>query len=81
MRKSLQEKTHVIEELSERKTYVEADFKVLLLKLKSLKKENSSQRYELHVLNKELDIRNEEKEYNRRSNVQPLNNLSKALRK
>lgn len=67
LRKSLQEKTHIIEELSERKTYVEADFKVLQVKLNSLEKENSAQRYELHVLNKELEIRNEEKEYNRRS--------------
>lgn len=67
LRKSLQEKTQIIEELSERKNYVEADFKVLQVKLNSLEKENSSLRYELHVLNKELEIRNEEKEYNRRS--------------
>lgn len=67
LRNSLQEKTQTIEELSERKTYVEADFKVLQVKLNSLEKENSALRYEVHVLNKELEIRNEEKEYNRRS--------------
>ena len=81
LRKCLQEKTHIIEELSERKTYVEADFKVLQVKLNSLEKENSAQRYELHVLNKELEIRNEEKEYNRRSNYETNKQFIKSNKK
>eukprot|EP01018_Ginkgo_biloba_P026445 Gb_23430 [translate_table: standard] len=67
LRKSMQERTQTIEELSERKTYVEGDVKVLQVRLDSVEKENSALKYELHVLNKELEIRNEEREYNRRT--------------
>ena len=81
MQKSPQEKTQVIEELRGRKTYFEVDFKLLQVKLYSLKKDYNCQRYELHVLNKELEIRNEEKEYNRRSNYETNKQFIKNTKK
>ncbi|XP_075105846.1 filament-like plant protein 7 [Nicotiana tabacum] len=45
----------------------EADFSVLKTRLESVGKENASLRYEVRVLEKELEIRNEEREVNRRT--------------
>ncbi|MCD7470352.1 hypothetical protein HAX54_010134 [Datura stramonium] len=45
----------------------EADFSALKTRLESVEKDNASLRYEVRVLEKELDIRNEEREFNRRT--------------
>lgn len=45
----------------------EADFSALKMRLESVEKDNASLRYEVRVLEKELEIRNEEREVNRRT--------------
>ncbi|KAM3286195.1 filament-like plant protein 7 isoform X1 [Capsicum chacoense] len=45
----------------------EADFSALKARLESVEKDNSSLLYEVRVLEKELEIRNEEREFNRRT--------------
>lgn len=45
----------------------EADFSALKMRLESVEKDNASLRYEVRVLEKELEIRNEEREFNRRT--------------
>lgn len=45
----------------------EADFSALMTRLESVEKDNASLRYEVRVLEKELEIRNEEREFNRRT--------------
>ncbi|KAK6152734.1 hypothetical protein DH2020_012373 [Rehmannia glutinosa] len=62
---SLKEK--MIEDLSKHRTQVDADFNALRLRLESTEKENTSLKYEVRVLEKEVDIRNEEREFNRRT--------------
>ncbi|EYU23674.1 hypothetical protein MIMGU_mgv1a026099mg [Erythranthe guttata] len=64
--KSLSGKEKVIEDLSKYKTQIEADFSALMSRVESTEKENTSLKYELRVLEKELHIRNEEREYTRR---------------
>ncbi|KAI3462744.1 hypothetical protein Pfo_019407 [Paulownia fortunei] len=65
--KALSGKDKVIEDLSKYRTQVEADFNALMLRVESTEKENASLKYEVCVLEKELDIRNEEREFNRRT--------------
>lgn len=65
--KSLQEAIRSAEELKEGKTQAEAEVNLLQIRLSSLEEENAAVKYELRVLEKELEIRNEEKEYNRKS--------------
>ncbi|PIM97523.1 hypothetical protein CDL12_30006 [Handroanthus impetiginosus] len=65
--KALSGKNKVIEDLSKCKTQLEADFNALMLRVESTEKENASLKYEFRVLEKELDIRNEERECNRRT--------------
>ncbi|KAK6128692.1 hypothetical protein DH2020_037542 [Rehmannia glutinosa] len=62
---SLKEK--MIEDLSKHRTQVDADFNALRLRLESTEKEKASLKYEVRVLEKEVDIRNEEREFNRRT--------------
>ncbi|KAF5179394.1 Filament-like plant protein [Thalictrum thalictroides] len=62
---AIQMKDKLIEELKERKAQEEADFNALRAKLDSVQKDNSSMNYELHMLEKELEIRNEEREFHR----------------
>ncbi|KAL6498246.1 hypothetical protein OROGR_028643 [Orobanche gracilis] len=59
---SLLKKDKVVEELSRHRLQVEADVKALILRLESTEKENTSLRYELRVLEKEIEFRLEEKE-------------------
>lgn len=66
LRKALSGKDRGIEDLSQYRTQLEADFNALMLRVESTEKENGSLKYELRVLEKELDIRNEEREFNRR---------------
>ncbi|KAF8410095.1 hypothetical protein HHK36_002617 [Tetracentron sinense] len=65
--KALQVKEKLIEDLSDCKSQAEADFNALMTKLDSIEKNNASLKYEVCMLEKELQIRNEEREFNRRS--------------
>ncbi|KAL7135522.1 hypothetical protein ABFS83_11G102700 [Erythranthe nasuta] len=65
--KALSGKEKVIEDLSKYRTQIEADFSALMSRVESTEKENASLKYELRVLEKELHIRNEEREYTRRT--------------
>ncbi|KAK4390797.1 Filament-like plant protein 7 [Sesamum angolense] len=65
--KALSGKDMVIEDLSKYRTQLEADFNALMLRVDSTEKEKASLKYEVCVLEKELDIRNEEREFNRRT--------------
>lgn len=65
--KALLVKDKLVEDLQQRKSQAEAEFSALLVRLDSTEKENAFLKYEFHVLEKELEIRNEEMEYNRRS--------------
>ncbi len=40
---------------------------LLQVRLEAMEKENSSLKYEVHVLNKELEIRSQEREYERKA--------------
>ncbi|KAL2652807.1 hypothetical protein R1flu_020935 [Riccia fluitans] len=80
----LQEKTKALSDMSEAKARAEAEVKVLQVRLESLEKENGSLKYELHVLNKELEIRNDEREYERKAtenaSKQHLENVKKIAK-
>ncbi|XP_021887308.1 filament-like plant protein 7 [Carica papaya] len=65
--KALLVKDKLVEDLQQRKSQAEAEFSALLVRSDSTEKENAFLKYEFHVLEKELEIRNEEMEYNRRS--------------
>ncbi|KAJ8637807.1 hypothetical protein MRB53_012074 [Persea americana] len=67
LNKLLQVKEKMIEDLKECKSQVEADFDALNARLDSTEKENASLKYEVCLLEKELEIRNEEREFNRKS--------------
>ncbi|XP_042061157.1 filament-like plant protein 7 isoform X2 [Salvia splendens] len=67
LRNALSSKEKDIEELSKYKTQVEADLNAFVLRVDSSEKEKASLSYEVRVLEKELDIRNEETEFNRRT--------------
>ncbi|OAE35041.1 hypothetical protein AXG93_3253s1060 [Marchantia polymorpha subsp. ruderalis] len=80
----LQEKTKALSEVGEAKARAEAEVKILQVRLESLEKENSNLKYELHVQNKELEIRNEEREYERKAtdiaSKQHLENVKKIAK-
>ncbi|PIN08736.1 hypothetical protein CDL12_18675 [Handroanthus impetiginosus] len=65
--KALVVKEKLIEELNSIKNQTEAEFEALMMRLDSVEKENAFLRYEFRTLEKELDLRNEELEYGRRS--------------
>ncbi|KAK3022540.1 hypothetical protein RJ639_047478 [Escallonia herrerae] len=65
--KALVVKDNLIEDLSKRSFRAEAEFSTLMARLDSMEKENAFLIYEFRMLEKELEIRNEEREYNRRS--------------
>ncbi|KAA8531678.1 hypothetical protein F0562_006605 [Nyssa sinensis] len=65
--KALVAKEKLFDDLNEHKTRAEADFNALMTRLKSTEKENASLKYEVQLLEKELEIRNEEREFNRRT--------------
>lgn len=67
LHKALSSKEKAIQELSKYTTQREADLNALALRLESTEKEKASLTYEVRVLEKELDIRNEETEFNRRA--------------
>ncbi|KAL3526796.1 hypothetical protein ACH5RR_011452 [Cinchona calisaya] len=65
--KALLAKEMVIEESNKHRAQMEANFGSLLSRLESRERENASLTYEVRVLEKELEIRNEEREFNRRT--------------
>ncbi|KAK4393277.1 Filament-like plant protein 7 [Sesamum angolense] len=67
LNKALSGKGKVIEELSKYRAQVETDVNALMSRVESTEKENASLKYEVRVLEKELEIRNEEREFNRRT--------------
>lgn len=73
-------KENLIEELTNRRSQVEAEFDALMSRLDSVEKENAFLRYELRMLEKDLDIRNEEIELSRRSEKKLLESLKKIKR-
>lgn len=60
-------KENMIQSLDRRKSQTEAEFETLMARLDKMEKENAFLKYEFRVLEKELEIRNEELEFNRRS--------------
>ncbi|XVE49222.1 hypothetical protein DITRI_Ditri01bG0065100 [Diplodiscus trichospermus] len=65
--KALLVKEKSIEDQKKHKSQAEAEFSALMARLDLTEKESAFLKYEFHVLEKELEIRNEEMEYNRRS--------------
>ncbi|KAJ6419856.1 hypothetical protein OIU84_029889 [Salix udensis] len=60
-------KEELIEDLSKQKGQVEADFNALMSRLESTEKDSASLKYEVRVLEKEVEIRNKESEFNLRT--------------
>ncbi|KAL8554543.1 hypothetical protein ACS0TY_002655 [Phlomoides rotata] len=65
--KALLVKEKLMEDLNTIKNQTEAEFRALMARLDSVEKENAFLRYEFMSLEKELHLRNEELDYNRRS--------------
>ncbi|CAI0406145.1 unnamed protein product, partial [Linum tenue] len=65
--KALLAKEKTIEELNKQKAQLESDLKDLSVSLEFTEKDNGSLKYEVRVLEKELEIRNEEREFSRRT--------------
>ncbi|MCO5605098.1 hypothetical protein L7F22_059277 [Adiantum nelumboides] len=84
MAKSLQERAQKILDANEAKSKSDAELKVLQVKLISAEKDISSLKYELHLLSKELEIRNEEVAYCKKSadaaHKQHLDNVQKVTK-
>lgn len=57
----------LIEGFKRQLTQAEADYTALMARLESTEKDNTSLKYEVRVLEKEVEIRNEEREFNRRT--------------
>lgn len=65
--RSLQERADLLMKIDEEKAEAEAEIEVLKSKIQSGEREINSLKYELHVVSKELEIRNEEKNMSVRS--------------
>lgn len=65
--RALRAKEKLMEDLRRQKSQTDAEFSALMARLDSTEKENAFLRYEFHMLEKELEIRSEEMEYNRQS--------------
>ncbi|QCD91347.1 Filament-like plant protein [Vigna unguiculata] len=65
--KSIVAKEKLIEDLKRELAHAEDDHNALMIRLESMERDNASLKYETQVLEKELDIRNEEREFNRRT--------------
>ncbi|KAK3019803.1 hypothetical protein RJ639_043382 [Escallonia herrerae] len=59
--RSLQERSNMLIKMSEEKSQAEADIELLKSNIEACEREINSFKYELHVVTKELEIRNEEK--------------------
>ncbi|XVE87094.1 hypothetical protein DITRI_Ditri18aG0088500 [Diplodiscus trichospermus] len=65
--KALLAKEKTIDDLNKQRAQMETDFNALMTRLEFTEKDNASLKYEVRVLEKELEIRNEEREFNRRT--------------
>ncbi|XP_043712663.1 filament-like plant protein 4 [Telopea speciosissima] len=65
--RSLQERSNMLMKVSEEKSQAEAEIELLKTNIQSCEKEINSFKYELHIVSKELEIRNEEKNMSMRS--------------
>ncbi|XVE56139.1 hypothetical protein DITRI_Ditri03aG0213900 [Diplodiscus trichospermus] len=65
--RSLQERSNMLVKISEEKSQAEAEIEFLKGNIESCEREINSLKYELHVVSKELEIRNEEKNMSMRS--------------
>ncbi|KAJ6399582.1 hypothetical protein OIU77_020188 [Salix suchowensis] len=65
--RSLQERSNMLIRISEEKSEAEAEIELLKSNIESCEREINSHKYELHVISKELEIRNEEKNMSMRS--------------
>lgn len=65
--KALLVKEKLTEDLRKQLSQMEADLNAIMTRLESTEKDNASLTYEVRVLEKELEIRNEEREFNRRT--------------
>ncbi|XP_038977082.1 filament-like plant protein 4 isoform X2 [Phoenix dactylifera] len=82
--RSLQERSAMLMKINDEKSQADAEIEVLKNNIQSFEREISSLKYELHVVSKELEIRNEEKNMSMRSadvaNKQHLENVKKILK-
>ncbi|CAJ2635376.1 unnamed protein product [Trifolium pratense] len=67
LNKTIFAREKLIEDLKRQLTQAEADHSALRNRLESTEKDNTSLKYEVRVLEKELEIRNEEREFSRRT--------------
>ncbi|XP_015575209.2 filament-like plant protein 4 isoform X1 [Ricinus communis] len=65
--RSLQERSNMLIKISEGKSQAEAEIELLKSNIESCEREINSHKYELHIISKELEIRNEEKNMSMRS--------------
>ncbi|XVF15525.1 hypothetical protein REPUB_Repub09cG0161500 [Reevesia pubescens] len=64
--KALLAKEKAIDDLNKQRAQMETDLNALMTRLESTEKDNASLKYEVRVLERELEIRNEEREFNHR---------------
>lgn len=84
MLKSLQERDAKIAEMTEEKTKAQTEVRSLYIKMSAVLKENSRLKYEVYLLNKEQEIRTDEREYSKKAteifhkqNLENSNKVSK----
>ncbi|MCO5613512.1 hypothetical protein L7F22_067789 [Adiantum nelumboides] len=65
--KRAQEQAETVLQLGQARSHAEAKFEMQQVRLENYEKENASLKYEVMVLNKELAIRNQERDINKRS--------------
>ncbi|XP_077231059.1 filament-like plant protein 4 [Tasmannia lanceolata] len=82
--RSLKEHSNMLIVIREEKSQADAEIEVLKSNIQSCEREVSSLKYELHIVSKELEIRNEEKNMSLRSaevaNKQYLENVKKVTK-
>ncbi|KAI3817004.1 hypothetical protein L1987_10790 [Smallanthus sonchifolius] len=82
--RSLQERSNMLIKMSEEKSQAEAEIELLKSNIESCERDINSLKYELHIVAKELEIRNEEKNMSVRSadvaNKQHLEGVKKIAK-
>lgn len=82
--RSLQERSNMLMKISDEKSQADAEIEVLKTTIQSCEKEIGSLKYEVHIVTKELEIRNEEKNMSVRSadvaNKQHLEDVKKIAK-
>ncbi|PSR99604.1 Filament-like plant protein [Actinidia chinensis var. chinensis] len=82
--RSLQDRSNMLIKISEEKSQAEAEVELLKSNIESCEREINSLKYELHIVAKELEIRNEEKNMSVRSaevaNKQHLDGVKKIAK-